>query len=389
MGSTTFLGYRRGARGCGVRNHLLVLPTSELLNRASERLEYEVPAAVCITHFNSPAGVRDAEVAILAGFATNPNVGAVLLLGLGDEADPGPRLAAAIRARGVDAELMTVTGAAGMPALITGAVRFAREQVAALGLEPRQAIPVSELIVGTECGGSDSLSGLTANPALGRAMDLLVNEGGSALLCEIPELIGAERLVADRAASPEVAQRVLDAVRAWEEMVIGFGEDLRGAQPSPGNQAGGLTTIEEKSLGTIFKGGSTPVVEVVGYGCAPTRRGLVLMDTPGHDVEQLTGMAAGGAQIVVFTTGRGTPTSSPIAPTIKVSTNSAIASQMAAHIDLDAGAIARGEESIDHVGARIFDLLLEVASGRTTAAEGWGQKDFALPRLAPSTRAVG
>ncbi len=380
-----FLGYPRRQGNAGVRNLVVVMPTSEVLNRCAELVGEAVPDAVCIQHFNAAApGAAGFHLRVLAGYVSNPNVFAALLLASGDPGDGGEELAELVARRGVHVELHTLRGAGGLGALVERATERARSLVAAAGAVEREAVPMSQLLVGTECGGSDALSGLTANPALGWAVDRLVEAGGSALLCELPELIGAEHLLARRAADATTADAVVGAVRRWEELVRRLGVDLRGAQPTPGNQAGGLTTVEEKSLGGMAKGGSTPVVEVVGYGVAPQRSGLVLMDTPGHDVEQMTGMVAGGAQIVVFTTGRGTPTAAALAPTIKVSTNTAMARRLAEHIDVDAGGIATGRATRQQIGEQIWDELRAVASGKPTRAERFGQADFAMPRTAPS-----
>src|SRR5207302_4776912 len=190
--------------------------------------------------------------------------------------------------------------------------------------QQREPMPVSGLVLGLECGGSDALSGITANPALGVASDLLVAAGGTSILAETPELIGAEHLLAARAVTPEVGRRIIQVITRFEEAIRDLGVDVRGAQPTPGNQAGGLTTIEEKSLGAAKKGGDSPVTEVVGFAEPTGGPGLYIMDTPGHDIEQMVGMVAGGANLAAFTTGRGTPTGSAITPVLKIATNSAI-----------------------------------------------------------------
>lgn len=384
---TKFSGYPRPDGRWGVRNHCLVLPTSELVNRASELIEESMPEAVCLTHFNAAVdSPTELHLDVLANLASNPNVGQVVLLGMGDDADLAPDLERRLQGRGVPAVRFDLLSTGSMTGLAEAALPLVRHSVARLGAVPRRPAPISELVVGTECGGSDAYSGLTANPAVGVAMDMLVAAGGTAILAETTELIGAEHLLAARAATPEVAADLLRVVGAWERMVMEIGEDIRGAQPTPGNQAGGLTTIEEKSLGAATKGGTTPLMEVVEYGRRPARRGLVVMDTPGHDIEQLTGMAAGGCQLVVFTTGRGTPTASPVAPTVKIATNHRTAARIPDHIDLGAGGIATGEVTKEEMGRRIFERLLAVASGELTKAERFGQHDFALPRTAPSWR---
>jgi altronate dehydratase large subunit len=260
---------------------------------------------------------------------------------------------------------------------------MARELFQEVSRAQREAIPLSELVVATECGGSDAWSGVTANPALGAASDLVVRAGGTVILSEASEFIGAEHVLAARAASPEVAACIVESARRREDEASRVGVDLRGAQPTPGNIAGGLSTIEEKSLGTIAKGGTTPVRECLPYAHRPTQRGLVVMDTPGNDPESVTGMVAGGAQVVVFTTGRGSPTGCPIAPVIKVASNSAMFRKMADDMDVNAGTILESGESLASVGRRIFDEIIAVANGKQTSAETWGHKEFAINVIGP------
>jgi len=215
------------------------------------------------------------------------------------------------------------------------------------------------------------------------ASDLVVKAGGTVILSEVPEFIGAEHLLAARAADPSIAAQIVEAVLRREQEANRMGVDMRGSQPTPGNMAGGLTTIEEKSLGTISKGGSTPIREFLRYAYRPTQRGLVIMDTPGNDPESVTAMAAGGAQVVVFTTGRGSPTGCPIAPVVKVASNSAMYHRLRDDMDLDAGTMISAGESLVSVGQRIFDEIVAAASGKQTAAETWGHKEFAINVIGP------
>jgi altronate dehydratase large subunit len=254
----------------------------------------------------------------------------------------------------------------------------------------RVPLDPSELVVGVECGGSDAWSGITANPSVGATSDLVVAAGGTVILSEVTELIGAEALLAARAANEDVARSILRVVRAREEAVrkgrIG-GRGDRPASPedlAPGNVAGGLTTIEEKSLGAIAKGGTSPVREVLAYGRPTTEKGVVIMDTAGNDPESVTGMVAGGAQIVLFTTGRGSPTGCPIAPTIKIASNTPTFDALRDDMDVDAGTLLDGE-TLEEVGSRIAEEMAAVACGRLTAAERGGHGVFAIERLGPKT----
>jgi altronate dehydratase large subunit len=243
---------------------------------------------------------------------------------------------------------------------------------------------LSELILGTECGGSDYTSGLASNPAVGTVCDLLAAEGGTVILSETPELIGAEHLLAKRARTPEIAQQVLNAVAWWENRAIAAGQNIREGNPAPGNIAGGITTLEEKSLGCIYKAGTGPLEEVIPYASHPTRKGLVYMDTPAHDIEQLTGMVAGGAQIVLFTTGRGSPSGSPIAPVIKITANRNTYLKMKDNMDIDVSSILQGRETVGSAGKRIFEEVISVASGKVTKAEKLGQRDFSIFKMNPN-----
>ena len=240
----------------------------------------------------------------------------------------------------------------------------------------REPVPASELVVALQCGGSDSWSGVTANPALGLAVDDLIRQGGTAVLGETPEVYGGEHLLTRRARSPEVAEKLLERVRWWEEYTRMFGASIDN-NPSPGNKLGGLSTIYEKSLGAIAKAGSTPLVDVVGYGERIAARGLVHMDTPGYDPVSVTGQVAGGCNIVAFTTGRGSSFGFKPAPCLKIASNSELYGRQEADMDVDAGR-ALDSASLEEVGREIFERLLAVASGEQTKSEAddLGEEEF-------------
>jgi altronate dehydratase large subunit len=263
-------------------------------------------------------------------------------------------------------------------------VRIGREMLAEMSLLRREEQPISKLILGLECGGSDAWSGLSANPVVGNASDRLIRAGGTSILSETQEMIGAEHLLAKRAAH-DVAERLFAVVRRAEAGALSDGVDIRLANPTPGNRQGGLTTLEEKSLGCISKAGvEAPLLEVLDYAERPTRRGLIFMDTPGHDIESITGMVAGGAQVIFFTTGRGTCTGCPIAPVIKVCSNTPTFERMRDNMDVDAGPIVAGTQTIDKIGGELFEEMLCVCSGKSTKSEDLGYGSFAINRIGPT-----
>ena len=246
----------------------------------------------------------------------------------------------------------------------------------------KEEFPMSELIIGTECGGSDPTSGLAANPLIGQLSDLIVKEGGTSILSETTEFIGAEHILARRAINKEVHDRIFEIVHNYEKALQLVGEEVREGNPSPGNKAGGLTCLEEKSLGCIHKGGHSPVMNVYDYGKqVKAKEGLVIMDTPGNDPSSVAGMVAGGAQIVVFSTGRGTPTGNPLAPVIKITGNKLTYANMIDNIDVDASPLIYGTKTMEQLGDELLKLTQEVACGKQTKAESLGYTEMAIARV--------
>ncbi len=377
----TFLGYARSDGKAGTRNHVLVIPSVGCSQHVADAVARNLKGAVYLPNILGCGQIgadREQTKRVLVGFGTNPNVFAVLVVGLGCESVPAKEVAQAIAVSGKRVEFVDIQSNGGPRKTAALGRRLVREMLADAARVSREPIPVSQLILGTECGGSDYTSGLASNPALGVASDLLVAQGGTVILSETPELIGAEHIIAGRATDEDVGRKVTEATAWWEKEAIKAGQDIREANPSPGNIAGGITTLEEKSLGCIYKAGTAPLAEVIPYGFAPTKKGLVFMDTPAHDIEQLTGMVAGGAQIVAFTTGRGTPIGSPIAPVIKITANAELYRLMRDAIDLDASRVLKGNETLEEAGRRIFEQILASASGKATKAERLGQRDFCI-----------
>jgi altronate dehydratase large subunit len=311
----------------------------------------------------------------------NPNVAAVLVVGLGCEGIPIQETADEIAKSGKPVQALIIQENSGTLKTTSLGIQIAGEMAQAISqLEPEEA-SLSELSLGVECGGSDFTSGLASNPAAGTASDLVVQAGGTAMLSETTEFIGAEHVLARRAKSPEVARRLIEIVEQTELRAKQLQVDLRGSQPTPGNIEGGISSIEEKSLGCIYKAGHSPIQDILAYSEAPLGKGLYVMDTPGQDVESMTGMLAGGVQVIIFTTGRGTPTGSPIAPVIKITANGQTYQNMIDNIDLDLSPVIAGEETIEQAGERIFEEILQVANGKLTKSESLGHQEFGIYRI--------
>lgn len=377
-------GFARAGGRWGFRNHVLILPLHSALCSISRDIAESVNDRIVVTVSHDWSGEIDKDWSriskVFSGFAANPNNFAVIFLGLGNETEAG--LVAGAQEIGLtNHEVLNLKELGSINSLKDAATASVLKHLPTAKLLPRSSAPWSALHLGLECGGSDALSGITANPALGVASDHLVELGAVSVLGETTEILGAEHLLAARAKDPEVGKAIIEMVARYERSINYEGIDMRGAQPSRGNIEGGLTTLEEKSLGAAKKAGNAPFTGALDYADPAKKPGLYMMDTPGHDIEQLTGFAAAGINICVFTSGRGTPTGSAVLPTIKVSTNTPMYESIPDLIDLNAGTIADGAETLDQVGIRIFKEIVDVANGKETKAELGGHQEFALSRM--------
>lgn len=383
------MGFARPDGRVGVRNYVLVVPTVICSAVVCERIAAaDSDAIVALPHLAGCGQLgpdRRVTNETLAAYCQHPNVGAVLVVALGCEQVIAQELAEAARRAGKIADIIAIQAIGGTVRTIEAGTRKARAMAADLARGGRERCGIDRLVLSVKCGGSDYTSGLAANPAVGRVTDRLVALGGSVVLGEVAEIMGAEHLLAARAPRTEVGAQLLRLVDRVEAEAIALGLDIRGTQPSPGNIRGGLTTIEEKSLGAVHKGGEqAPLEDVVAYAARVTRKGLTVMDTPGLDVESVTGMVGGGAQVVVFTTGLGTPTGNPVAPVIKVTANAQTARRMADNIDLDVSGVLHDTETLDRAADRLLEEVLAVCSGKRVAAEVLGHREFAIHRRNPT-----
>lgn len=375
-------GYMRKNGVIGIRNHVLVLPLVVCANPVVEEIGRRYPDAIAISH---PYGctfdpLSNKEITdIFIGLGRNPNFGAVILVSLGCETIELQEVYEGVSLSDKPVQTISIQSEGGMGRAIEKADAIVRGFMAILEEDLKVEAPLSSLIVGTECGASDSYSGISANPVVGYTCDRLVDSGATVFLTEVTEFIGAEDILVQRCVSAEVAEDLIRYVRETEGFMAEMGHSEI-ADIAPGNIAGGLSTLEEKSLGCIRKAGTRPIQEVVPYGKCPSKRGLIVMDAPGHDVESMVAMAAGGANLIFFTTGRGTPTGCPGVPVIKISSNTTTYNNMLDIIDFNAGPVIDAGKSIPELGDDLFDFAIAVANGTQTCSEKWRCREFAIRR---------
>ncbi len=381
----TFRGYRRKDGKVGIRNEIWIIPTVGCVNDVAKALVRENQDLVTgsidgLYTFPHPFGCSQTGAdhaqtrKLLAALTRHPNAGAVLVLSLGCEnltheqflaelGDFDPDRVKFLTCQQVEDE--TEAGRELLKACAAYAARFQRED-----------IPASELVVGMKCGGSDGLSGITANPTVGRFSDLLTAQGGSTVLTEVPEMFGAEGFLMNRCVNEAVFQKAVNMLNGFKNYFIRHGEVVYD-NPSPGNKQGGITTLEDKSCGCVQKGGSAPIMDVIGYGDAVTVKGLNMLYGPGNDLVSATALTAAGAHLILFTTGRGTPFGAP-APTLKIATNTPLAQKKRGWIDFNAGVVADGTRTLEEAAGDLMDLVLAVASGKQTRAEEKGFREISI-----------
>jgi arabinonate dehydratase len=402
----TFMGYDRGDGRYGTRNYIAIISTvncsastSKYISerfRATDLLRQypNVDGVVAITHkagcamqYGGPDHLQLDRT--LAGFAKHPNISAYILVGLGCETGQAIHLIenqGLIQLNGAKKKptVLTIQECGGINKTVDAGVKAIAQLLPRVNDLKRSNLSADKIVLGTNCGGSDGNSGVTANPALGVASDLLVAQGGTTILGETPEIYGAEHLLTRRAIRREVGEKLVERIKWWEWYTGLFGAEINN-NPSPGNKEGGLTTIYEKSLGAIAKAGSTALMDVVGYAEPVRSKGFVVMDTPGYDPVSMTGIVAGGANVLVFTTGRGSVFGCKPAPSIKVATNTPMYEHMIDDMDVNAGVILEGTP-VEEVGRHIFEEILAVAGGKKTKSEinGVGEEEFAPWSIGPT-----
>ena len=367
-----FNGYRRSNGLIGTRNYVGVLSTVVCANEVTDAISRQVQGTAPFMHqqgcCQTPVDIKRVNETLI-GLGSNPNLASVLLLSLGCESTDLNAVAKTISNTGKRVETVVIQEVGGAARSIAEGLLLAQDMVQEASKMERVPCPVSELVLGLKCGSSDTTSGLAPNPALGIASDLLVEAGGTSILGEVTEFIGAEHLLAQHAKDPQIGQEIIGLVQRMEDRAKSVGADIRGGQPTGGNIKGGLTTIEEKSLGAIAKAGIAPIQAVYEYGVVPRVKGLVVMDSPGREPEILTGLAAAGCNVIAFTTGRGAPQGFPFVPVIKITGNRVTWDKLRDHMDVDVSAVMEGKESLPEAGKRIFREMLDVSSGRLTKAE--------------------
>jgi altronate dehydratase large subunit len=383
----TFMGFERENGDAGVRNHVAILPSVVCANEVAKRIEARVENSRAFLHHQGCIQMgKDLDMTrrALAGFGSNPNCSSVLVVSLGCETVDPQQLADQIARTGKRVEVVGIQKENGTLHAIDKGVRIAGEMAQEASIATRKSFDLSNLTVGIKCGASDTTSGVASNPATGYAANMIIDEEGTVIIGETTEIIGAEHIMAKRAKNEIVAKRLLQIVDRIEEEGIKTGVDIRGSQPTPGNIKGGLSTIEEKSIGAIAKAGSRPLNEVIEYAEKPSEKGLIIMDSPGREVEVVSGFMAAGAQLVVFSTGLCAPFGLPVVPVMKITGNPRTAKTMRDDIDVDVSDIIMAGTEIQEAGKRLYQEVIRVASGKMAKAEALGYRFVDIWRVGPT-----
>ncbi|SFC72383.1 altronate dehydratase large subunit [Polaromonas sp. OV174] len=379
-----FWGYRRNNGDVGIRNRVAVLAVTDSVNGVVRHLAQLVRQTLPLAVWYGRGQFGDDDTIFRrtqVGLASNPNIAAVLVVGL--ERVTTQQVADGIAKTGKPVAMISVQDVGGTIEALAQGMRLLMPLVQDASAVRPERIPLSELILGVECGGTDTTSGIASNPALGWVADRVVDAGGRVYLSETSEWMGAEHILAKRTKDPKVSEAIAAAVRRIEDDAIARGVDIRGANPVPDNIRGGITTIEEKSLGAIIKGGTTPICGLLAYATKPAGKGLFLMDTAAPAAESMTGLSAGGAQIIIFTTGQMNIMGCPVSPTMKITGNPRTAKRLADNVDVDVSKMLEGE-TVAQAGRRVFDAMLSTASGRLTRSETLGDEEIAISRTQPT-----
>ena len=367
-----FFGYERPDGTVGVRNHVAIIPSVGCSNEVAHQISHLIRGTVALTHHQgclTPPRDLDQVARALIGLGKNPNVAASLIVSLGCESVDPDEIADEIAKSGKPVELVKIQEEGGsIKALAKGAEIAAKMALEASKIR-RKKVDASSLIVSTKCGASDTTSGISSNIAVGQAADIVIKNGGTFILGEVCDIMGAENILAKRAVNENVREKVITMVKNLSALGEALSVDVVGTQLTGGNKRGGLSTVVEKALGASVKGGTAPIQGVVKYGEKPPGRGLYLMPTPGHGFENLTGVAAAGSQLMLFTTGIGAPEGHPIMPTIKICGNRETCNRLMSHIDVDVSQIIEGTMAVEDAGKKLYEEVLSVASGKLTKAE--------------------
>lgn len=376
------MGYARPDGSYGVRNYVAIISTADNSNfiarRVAEMIRGTVPICPCFGRGEIGADM-ELHIQTMGGMGANPNVHSAVIVSL--EPAIAEKIAGIIRAAGKKALVFSMDECGGSIGCTEQAVRAAKRLIIEASLEQRVEVGIEHLQLGVECGGSDTTSGVVSNPVVGRVADAIVDEGGTVILSETTEWMGAERNLCGRAANPEVGEKIVKAIQWYEDYIKSIGVDLNGFNPAPDNIKGGLSTIEEKALGSIKKGGTRPIQDMLTCAQKPEKKGLHLMDAPTGGVENTTALAGAGCQLILFSTGKGNPLGNPIVPTIKVTGNNRTIQKSGENIDVDLSEVIVGSMSLEEAGEILYERMIDHANGKLTTAEALGDLEIAVTRI--------